>query len=102
MKLFILDKHGKPKPEPNVLKWCAWFETHDRQVDVDDITSKVYVSTVFLGIDHNFSHEGLPKLWETLIFGGPMDGKGERYSSLKAAQAGHKRHVLIAKGEYDN
>ena len=99
--LYTLDKHDKPKLCEDTLKWAAWFETHDRTVAVDDITSKIYVSTVFIGIDHNFSGKGLPILWESMIFNGALNGYTERYSSKKAALAGHERVVKIAKGEHD-
>ena len=98
-KLYVLDKHNKPKLCEDTLKWAAWFETHDRTVAVEDITSKIYVSTVFLGIDHNFGGGGAPILWETMIFNGARNGYSERYSSHKAALAGHKRVIEIARGE---
>lgn len=44
-----------------------------------------FVSTVFLGINHNFFPGGRPVLWETMIFGGPNDGYQERYSSHERA-----------------
>ena len=100
-KLYILDKHNKPKLCEDTLKWAAWFETHDRTVLVDDITSKIYVSTVFLGIDHNFSGDGPPILWESMIFNGARNGYSERYSSKKAALVGHERVVAIARGEHE-
>jgi hypothetical protein len=33
--------------------WMRWFETSDRQIG-DDKIGKIRVSTVFLGINHNF------------------------------------------------
>lgn len=47
------------------------------------------MSTVFLGIDHAFSG-GLPVLWETIVFGGPLDGEMDRYTSRADALAGHQ------------
>lgn len=60
----------------------------------------VRVSTVFLGIDHNWGR-GPPVLWETMIFGGPHDEFQERYSSHESAVAGHARAVRIARGEIE-
>ena len=48
------------------------------------------VSTVFLGLDHNYSPFGPPVLWESLVFGGPLDGEMDRYSSRAQALAGHQ------------
>jgi hypothetical protein len=100
-KLYILDKHGKPKAVTDTMKWAAWFETYDRVIAVDDITSKIYVSTVFLGIDHNFTGEGPPVLWETMIFNGARDGYQERHASKRDALAGHERAIRVARGEND-
>lgn len=48
------------------------------------------ISTVFLGIDHNFG-EGEPILFETLIEGGPKNDHMERYRTWDDAIAGHQR-----------
>ncbi len=62
---YILDGHT-PKREPNLLKWALWFEHADRHVARHALKG-VWVSTVFLGIDHNWG-EGPPVLFETAIF----------------------------------
>jgi len=59
---------------------------------------KVFVSTIFLGIDHNFGG-GKPLVFETMIFGGKHDLYQERYSTYEEAIEGHKRAVLLAKGK---
>lgn len=51
---------------------------------------KVRVSTVFLGMDHNHSGTGAPILFETMIFGGPLDQEMWRYSTWDEAVAGHQ------------
>lgn len=55
----------------------------------------VYVSTVFLGIDHSFTDDGPPILFETMIFGGPNDQWQERYFTWDEALAGHNRVVAL-------
>lgn len=58
------------------------------------LTNGSVVSTVFLGLDHNFTEVGDPVLWETMVFG--EDG-GEiclRYSSEEEAIQGHDRTVI--------
>lgn len=79
---------------------CCWMETHDRHVALDKIQG-VTISTVFLGLDHRFTHEedSPPILWETMIFcdeecwAGRFNDYQRRYSSLEAAKAGHKEAV---------
>ncbi len=46
------------------------------------------ISTVFLSIDHQFG-DGPPILFETLVFGGDLDGEMDRYSTWEAAERGH-------------
>lgn len=88
---YILD--GKtPVPCPNVLKWARWFETANRHVAKTQ-TNNGEVSTVFLGINHNWLPNGPPILFETMVFGGIFDKDCERYSTWEEAEEGHKRKV---------
>ena len=54
------------------LEWAKWFETAERHVAKTELTAgvtKLVVSTVFLGIDHNFGFEDKrPILFETIIY----------------------------------
>ena len=57
------------------------------------------ISTVFLGIDHNFGDDSPPLLFETMVFGGKFDQEQDRYATYDEALAGHeamKRRVLSA------
>ena len=90
--LFVLDAAGHPKPEPDVLVWAEWFGSVDRQVAVDEI-GDVRVSTVFLGVDHQFNLGGPPLLYETMVFGGTLDEEMRRYPTRAAALKGHARMV---------
>lgn len=65
---YILDAEGRPVPEPNLYKWAEWFETGNRIVKLETIGA-YHISTIFLGLDHNFSGHGPPILWETMVFG---------------------------------
>lgn len=56
------------------------------------IGGDVSVSTVWLGLDHGWSR-GQPLIFETMVFGGPLDEYQERYATLEAAEAGHERWV---------
>lgn len=80
--------------------WARWFEqasrdrsriiAHDKNERRSPEEPEILVSTVFLGLDHNFG-DGPPHLWETMILGGPLDQYQERYSSREAALEGHAR-----------
>lgn len=86
---YILDALGEPTACADVLRWAEWFETADRHVAMTKIGDDVRVSTVFLGLDHNFGAKGRPILWETLVFGGTHDGDCYRYETRLQAQRGH-------------
>jgi hypothetical protein len=105
---YILNEKNEPMPEPDLMKWAQWFETAERHVGLDEFPWGC-VSTVFLGLDHNFSGmilgEGLqddplgyrPILWETAVFGGPLDHTMYRYDSWEDALYGHAHAVAEAK-----
>jgi len=60
----------------------------------------IHVSTVFLGIDHghDFGQSGYkPLLFETMVFGGPLDGQIQRYATWTGAEAGHAKMVQKVK-----
>jgi|SRR5688572_6003576 len=52
------------------------------------------VSTVFLGLNHNYGDEA-PILFETMVFGGEYDLFCERYRTYVGAEAGHERAVKM-------
>ena len=64
-----------------------------RGKDVEEIPKFPFeefeVSTVFLGLDHNWSAEGPPIVFETLVFGGPLHDEMKRYATLDEAEIGH-------------
>lgn len=85
-RYFILS--GKDAvPVDSLLVWGQWFEKFDRRIAWDEVGS-VTVSTVFIGLDHQFG-DGPPLLFETLVSGGTLDGGMDRYSTWDEAAAGH-------------
>jgi hypothetical protein len=50
------------------------------------------VSTVFLWLNHAYD-EGPPMIFETLVFGGPLEGEMERCSTWEEAEAIHAAMV---------
>jgi hypothetical protein len=77
----------------DMMEWAKWFEASDRHVALTKIAG-IRVSTVFLGIDHNFSFNGDPLLFETMIF---IDGWAQdemrRYCTYEEAEIGHAEIV---------
>lgn len=93
MKSWILDESGEPKAVDDTLTWAKWFETAERHV-ADETIGDSRISTVFLGIDHGFGH-GEPVLWETMVFGGSLDGEQDRCAGARLnASAMHERMVI--------
>jgi hypothetical protein len=87
---YILDPDGEPVFEPDLLAWARWLDDGNRRrIALTDLGARGQVSTVFLGIDHNFGSHDRPVLWESMIFGGPLDQYQSRYDSLEAARQGH-------------
>ena len=79
------------------LEWTRLFEDLPaRQVARTDLDGGVYVSTVWLGLDHRFGGDGPPLIYETMIFGGPHDEWCWRWPNRDAALAGHDQAVALA------
>jgi hypothetical protein len=104
---YTLAEDGKtPVPVDDLQEWSDAFYAHEKRIVAktqlrDSSTGKrVEVSTVFLGLDHNWG-DGAPILWETLVFGGESDGYMERYSSWDEAVRGHKEIVENLGGEFE-
>jgi hypothetical protein len=100
MGKYILNTNGEPVLATDLLVWATWMEMAERHVAQDWIED-MHVSTVFLGIDHDFTFQGPPVLWETMIFGGPLDGYMERYTSREAAIQGHANAITLLKMELE-
>jgi len=101
---YVLDGDGQPVAEPDVIVWARWFEHahtdgtriighHHFEID----GTKVFVSTVFLGLDHGWG-VGPPVLWETMIFGGPHNDYQRRYTTRDGAEMGHTIACQLATG----
>ena len=68
--LYILDESGeKPVRCDDIEAWAHWFEDFKhRRVGATHLNhGKVFVSTVFLGVDHSYGGR-IPILWETMVF----------------------------------
>jgi hypothetical protein len=89
---YILEGH-EPVEEPDLVTWAMWMETADRHVKLTE-QGDVRVSTVFLGLDHNFGDLfGLPILFETMAFVDHQSVARDHYRTWEEAEAGHARIV---------
>lgn len=90
--LYILEGRT-PVPCSDVIEWAEWMGSHDRRV-AHDALGDVEVSTVFLGINYNFLG-GTPALYETMIFGGPLNHYQTRCATWEAAEAMHATALAL-------
>lgn len=82
----------------DLMTWARFFEGKfvDGKWISDRIVKHTYVydtlvSTVFLGLDHNWDDDGPPILFETMVFGGPAEkggGMQDRYATWEQAEEG--------------
>lgn len=78
-------------PCPDLHEWARMFGSMDRIVQQTG-NRTVHVSTVFLGLDHNYCG-GPPICFETMVFGGKHNDYQERYATWAEAERGHRRIV---------
>jgi hypothetical protein len=93
-------RDGTPYPEgeEGILEWAKDMENPDYKIVKQEVLPNgKWVSTVWLGLDHNFGI-GIPLIFETMVFAGkPKSQGGEdwaeidmaRYSTEKEALKGH-------------
>lgn len=98
-RYYILDENRNPVPEPDVTVWGKWMQAHSKGAITirvaESFIGRIHVSTVFLGLDHNFSEaHSQPILWETMAF--YTSGRSEQrrcYGTWTDAEAMHQRMV---------
>lgn len=78
-------------PKEGMRQWGA-----DRRIGLYEAPG-VRVSTVFMPLNHQFG-DGPPLVFETMVFGGPLDGEMERYSTKQDAEVGHAAMVRRVQG----
>jgi hypothetical protein len=75
-------------------EWSLKFsDLSYKHIAITPVGEDTEVSTVWMGIDHNFFGEGPPLIFETQIFGGDLDGYIWRWPNIDAARAGHDQVV---------
>ena len=79
-------------------RWLELFDSEYGALAMDTVGG-AEVSTVWLGLDHNFLGDGPPLIFETRVFGSVLDGYTRRHPDKATALAGHRLAVEIAKPE---
>lgn len=95
---YLLDENKEPYPV-DMMEVIRLYEDLEMKIVKQDKIDDVFVSTVFLGMDHSFSNKPghQPVLWETMIFGGEHSDYQERYTSHHDALEGHQRALELIK-----
>ena len=88
------------------MKWGSWLKVSNdrRRAGLDVVNEKYRVSTIFLGLDHNFGLQVLHLSGKMMIF--PLDLFGDlycdRYTSYEDAVSGHQKAIdLIKSGKFN-
>lgn len=96
-KFAILNgKEVIPLESNDAVSWCKQFKEETRIVRRTEIWPGIRVSTVFMGLNHNYMPYGDDIWFETMIFGGFLNEYQERYSTHEAAEKGHKKALIRA------
>lgn len=90
------DKAGNP------ITWAAVMAVrYDRDGRIsdyarigEDTVGETRVSTVWMGLDHQFG-DGPPLIFETMCLGGDHDAECFRYATEQEAIEGHRRMVEL-------
>jgi hypothetical protein len=88
IRTYILGPGGIAVPEPDPIKWAKYIGAAELSVAATQV-GEARISTVFLGLKYGRGG-GPPLLWETMVFGGPLNGEQQRYSSREDAERGHR------------
>lgn len=95
--------NGKKVEPATLFDWAVFMGHADRSV-AQTIVQGFIVSTVFLGLDHRFSGEGPPILWETMVFdqdGPARDFMSDRCAgSWEQAEAMHEKAVASVRSAF--
>lgn len=114
-------RDGTPYPEGDegLFEWAKDMSDLDKRIVQQTQIGPYWVSTVWLGLNHNYRPGGRPLIFETMIFlhdreSGPLrqqdDPLGmvgledymERYSTEFEAIAGHERACALYRQKWDS
>jgi hypothetical protein len=90
---FVLNEHGEPVRERDVDAWTRWFSHADRSIARSDVAADVTVLTTFNGVDDVPGPDSVPRLFESRVFGGILDGEAVQHCTRAEAIAQHAELV---------
>lgn len=97
---YKLDAQHNVVPCASMLEWAAWMETGGSRVVAQERIGPLFVSTVFLGLDHRHG-PGAPLLFETMILDGGEDSYQTRAGTWAQAQAAHAEAAAVARARVE-
>lgn len=67
---YILDDNHKVRKTHKMLEWAKWMEQFgkNRIIKQTLLKNNLWVSTVFLGVNYNWTGKGKPIVFETMVF----------------------------------
>ena len=86
---FVLNEHGEPLLERDIEAWSRWFAQADRSIARSTVAPNVTVLTTFNGVGKVPEPNSIPKLFESRVFGGVLDGEVVRHCTRADATAEH-------------
>lgn len=94
--MYYILKDKTPVAVTDVIEWGKWFEAANRVVKQTTLPDGTFISTVFLGLNHNYSG-GQPLLFETMIFNSNENREDyqERYTTWEQAEEGHQKAIEL-------
>ena len=102
MMWYLLDENKEPYPVSLEESYQLFHDLDMKIVQQDKLDNGMFVSTVFLGLDHDWSDDPdhVPVLFETMVFCSDDVDQiyeyQERYTSYADALAGHQRALDYA------
>lgn len=97
--VYYILKDGRVIETSDGSAWGQWYHDHpEERIIVQTEIGDAWVSTVFLGLDHNWMGKGDPLLFETLIQWKNcprLDMEMIRYATLDKAKEGHDYMVRV-------
>jgi hypothetical protein len=91
------DRNGVPMSQT---AWLSVDRDYKRVALEEFDGGGVSVSTVWLGLNHEWDERRPPLIFETMVFGGKLDGEQWRYSTEQQALDGHAEAVALVLATY--
>lgn len=103
MGMYIRDRRtGRVRPTEDLHEWVINREKNKR-VELTHV-GNCSVSTVFLGLDHNYSQVGPPIVYETMVFCRDdfQECYARRYATEEESMLGHRLAIEFTRRRFVN